>query len=177
VFSSFATWIAATVFGCNCCGVDMPKDTPEALKTLIAQSGDCGRDLRRAAHGDIGPYRRFDLKPAPGPIGPPGSAGNSSTIYFVLDQDVMDRSTSDWAPFLTADSPERVALALKQPLDILADPSRAPNDTVAVPQLLKNGSLEFYIQDGNGDPPSLDLFKVNASPQPKGGIKITKTRP
>jgi hypothetical protein len=95
----------------------------------------------------------------------------------------------DWSGFLRAAAPERVAKALTRRRDRLIRQTdlNKPRASLAkelkhhagilhAPKLTKGGTLVFFIQDGDGDPPSFQLIQVTARAKAKGGIEFKRKR-
>jgi hypothetical protein len=162
-------------------GGEMPDaQTPPAVEAYVVSRGGSADKISRDARADVGAYRAYEVDVIS--VGP-GDPGHW-TIYEFKGEPWL-KSKGDWSGFLRAAPPHQVAKALARPLDLLLRAAEAsssirshnlqviPYEQIE-PTLTAQGSLVFFIQDGRGDPPSDDIYRVTATPKLEGGVDIQR---
>ena len=142
--------------------------------------------IKRVANHDVGSYQAFEIGRTSAGPGDPGSS-----LIYAKDGKPLEKSTGDWTDFLGAAPPAQVAKAVAHPLDTVFHPSgpqaqskysplhRLPESIrgqVVDPQRLVDGGLQFFVLDGQGDPPSGMVYRVVVMAAASGGLKTTRER-
>ena len=162
-------------------GAEPPEvKTPPAVEAYAVSEGGTADQISRDAKADVGEYRAYQVSVVSEGPGDPGHW----TVYEYKGEPWLE-TKGDWLGFLRAAPPHTVAKALAGPLDLLlrsaetSDDVRSHNLQVIPyeqiePALTAHGSLVFFVEDGRGDPPSGDVYRVTATPKPEGGIDIQR---
>lgn len=154
--------------------------TPPAIEAYVVSRGGTADKISHDARSDVGEYRAYEVDVVSEGPGDPGHW----TLYEYKGEPWLE-TKGDWSGFLRAAPPHRVAKALAGPLDQLLRSAEAstsirshnlqviPYEQIE-PALTAQGSLVFFVQDGRGDPPSRDIYRVTATPKLGGGIDIQR---
>jgi len=158
-------------------------EIPPAVMGFVETRGGTPASVSRRAGADLGEYHAYRVSMKS--IGP-GDPGEW-ILYAHQGQPMLERK-SDWSGFLRAAAPDRVAKALSGPLDTLVravnakDPAymffkelQVISDAEKDPVLKEDGTLVFYVIDGQGDPPSEDVYRIAVRAKPEGGLDIQRT--
>ena len=132
----------------------------------------------------MGAYKAYEVGYASEGPGDPGFS-----LLFANDGKPLEKSEGDWSDFLGAARPKQVPKALAHPLDTVFHPSdpqsqskyhplHRPSESirgqVVDPQRLADGGLQFFVLDGQGDPPSGMVYRVVVMAVSSGGLKTTR---
>ena len=160
------------------------ESVPPTVAEHVRVSRPGAKSVKRVPRHDVGPYQAYEVgRDSAGP-GDPGWS-----LLYTKDGKPLDKGRGDWSDFLGAAPPEQVAKALAHPLDTLLHPSdpqaqnryhplhrlpEAMRGQVVDPQRLPDGSLAFFVLDGQGDPPSGVVYRVVVTSVPSGGLNYTR---
>ena len=157
---------------------------PQAVADHVRENSPGAEGIKRVPKKDVGAYQAFQIERVS--VGP-GDPGHF--MLYAKDGKPMVKGVGDWSDFLGAAPPEQVAKALARPLDLVFHPSgpevqnkyhplhrlsEAVRKQVVDPRRLEDGSLEFFIQDRRGDPPSDVVYRVVVTAQASSGLKTTR---
>ena len=157
---------------------------PQTVTEHVREKIPGATGVKRVPRQDVGPYQAFEIGRISAGPGDPGAL-----VIYAKDGNPLEREGGDWSEFLGAAPPAQVAEALALPLDTVFRPSgpqaqnkyhalhRLPEsirNQVVDPKRQADGALQFFVQDGRGDPPSDDVYRVVVTAASTGGLKTTR---